>query len=70
MVKMTVTVSSLDDLRQEFADYLSRRAKQALEKANKMNDKESEAFRLVAKEFADAGDFWRELEINLEEERS
>jgi hypothetical protein len=67
MAKTTVVVSSLDDLRQEFADYLARRAKVALEKAEKMNDNEAEAYRLVAKEFTDAGDFWERLTITLEE---
>jgi hypothetical protein len=54
MVRSTLTVFSLDDLRQWLADYLSQRAKEAQEKANKLDDNDSESYRLVAKEFTDA----------------
>ena len=70
MVKSTLTVFSLDDLRQWIADYLSHRAKEAQEKANKLDDNESESNRLVAKEFTDAAEFFRELEIELEPKRA
>ena len=65
MVESTLSVSSFDALREAFADYLSRRAKTALEKARKLYGKDSDSYRLVATEFTDESDFWRQLKIEV-----
>ncbi len=70
MVKHTLTVFSLHDLCQWLADYLNHRAKEAQEKANKLDGNKSESYRLVANEFTDAADFLRKLEIELEPKRA
>jgi hypothetical protein len=70
MVEFTVSVSSLDDLRQVFADSLRRRAKQDLDKAEKSNNEEADAYRLVAKEFTDESQFWQKLKIEITEKES
>jgi hypothetical protein len=55
-----MSVSSLDDLQQEIVEYISRRAKDALEKVSAT---EGESYRLVAGEFTDASALWRRIKI-------
>jgi hypothetical protein len=65
MVESTMSVSSVDALRECFADYLSRRAKEALAKAGKLYHKDSDSYRLAAAELTDASDDWRERKIEF-----